>query len=38
MVLEHDLTEDHGFESLSYNLNIYSSFIYLKPIKDFLKK
>ena len=38
IVLKHDLTEDHGFESLSCNLNIYSSFIYLKPIKDFLQK
>ena len=38
IVLKHDLTEDHGFESFSCNLNIYSSFIYLKPIKNFLQK
>ena len=28
----------HRFESLSCNLNIYSSFVYLKPIKVFLQK
>ena len=38
MVSKHDLIEDQGFESLSCNLNIYSSFVYLKPIKDFLQK
>ena len=38
MVSKHDLIEDHGCKSLSYNLNIYSSFVYLKPIKDFLQK